>query len=86
MSTSSTAGAAITALILPSLLKFGRVEIRGFGVFWLGTRPRRQVRNPATKALMWLPESVEVRFRAAKRLKNAARGLPVPVQCESEAR
>ena len=70
MSPSSAVGSTIAALVLPGLLKSGRVHLYGFGVFTLTTRKARRIRNPQTKELMWLPETVDVRFRASKRLKT----------------
>lgn len=69
---------ALTDTILRELRESGRYHLPGFGVWTLKTRPRRRIRNPATKELMWLPASREVRFHAAKRLKKAAQGPQQP--------
>lgn len=76
MTPKSDLAALLTSLILPSLRKTGRCVLHGFGVFTLRTRPSRRIRNPVTHELMWLPASEEVRFRAAKRLKDAAQSPP----------
>lgn len=70
-------GAMMLEVLLPMLLRDGRVALPGFGAFALRTRPERVVRHPQTKALMTIPASLEVRFHAAKRLKGMARKSPV---------
>lgn len=60
---------ALTDTVLRHLLDGGRYHLPGFGIFTLRARPARRIRNPVTKQLMTLPETWEVRFHAAKRLK-----------------
>ena len=60
---------ALTSLLREHLSKSGRYHLQGFGIWTLRVRPSRRIRNPATKALMQLPASLEIRFRACKRLK-----------------
>lgn len=69
---------SLRALATSELRESGRFHLYGFGVWWLATRPARRIRNPATKELMWLPASVEVRFRAAKRLREAVQATQQP--------
>lgn len=92
MSALSILGKALGETVMLRLRETGRCHIPGFGVFTLKVRPSRRIRNPSTKALMTIPESLEVRFHAAKRLKGMARkssGRPLaasPVRnCDTEA-
>lgn len=46
------------------------VRVPGVGTFRRGTRAARVVRDPVTRALRQLPETVTVRFVAAKRARE----------------
>ena len=58
-------------LIGKALAKDGRFEWRGFGVWWVGTRAARKILNPQTGKTIRLPKMLEVRFRAARSLKES---------------
>jgi len=58
------------------LLKQGRVEIDGFGIFELKRRSARRARNPRTGDRLDVPAKVVVKFRPAKALKEHAEQLP----------
>lgn len=47
--------------------------ISGFGVFYRGTHKARCVRNPVTGALMKLPPSFALKFRASKATKGTGK-------------
>ncbi len=61
---------AALAQIAGHLAEGGRVEIRGFGSFFLKSRPRRFARNPRTQKIVAVPAKSVPRFRAAKRLRE----------------
>jgi integration host factor subunit beta len=48
----------------------GRVEIRGFGVFSLHTRPTRTARNPKTGAKVVIPEKSVPYFKPGLELRS----------------
>lgn len=52
-----------------SLIKGGRVEIRGFGSFSLNHRPARLGRNPKTGEKVNVPEKFVPHFKPGKELK-----------------
>ena len=62
----------LRTIVLEGLRETGSFHLHGFGIWTLRVRPARRIRNPATKQLMVIPASPEVRFRASKRLKLAA--------------
>ena len=47
-----------------------RIEIRGFGSFYLSYRPARRGRNPKTGATIMLPERYVPHFRPGKQLRD----------------
>jgi integration host factor subunit beta len=53
-----------------TLVKGGRVEIRGFGSFGLNYRPPRQGRNPKTGARVEIPAKYSPYFKAGKELRE----------------
>jgi len=63
----------VTDALAVLLVTRGRVAVPGLGVFVVKTRKTRRITNPQTGELMTLPKSVEVRFRAAKSLKDELR-------------
>lgn len=79
-------GAAWLDLVMSRLRETGRCHVYGFGVFTIATRKSRQVRNPKTKELMMLPETVTVKFKASKRLRKAAQRPVRGVAAKATAR
>lgn len=67
----ATTVAALPLALRKALATSQRVVLPGVGIFWVSERPARNVRNPATKALMRLPATREVRFRAVKAMRKA---------------
>jgi integration host factor subunit beta len=53
-----------------TLLKGGRVEVRGFGSFSLNYRPPRQRLNPKTGGKVQVPAKYVPHFKAGKELKE----------------
>ena len=51
------------------LLKYGRVELRGFGVFEIKTRAERKARNPRTGEEVQVAEHETVVFKPSKLMK-----------------
>ena len=57
--------------IITSLKNRNNAEIRGFGRWYCKIlKENFNARNPATNELIYKPERVKVRFRAAKNLKK----------------
>lgn len=56
--------------IVFSLKKGKKVDIRGFGCFFINYRSTRTGRNPKTGNLLMLEEKYVPFFRAGKRLRN----------------
>jgi integration host factor subunit beta len=52
------------------LARNGRIELRGFGVFFLSKRNPRQLRNPRSGGRIYVASRMVPRFRAGKRLKD----------------
>ena len=49
----------------------GRVELRGFGAFFVKKiKEKHSGRNPRTGKLIYIPERNKVRFKASKKLKE----------------
>lgn len=48
----------------------GRVEVRGFGTMWVGTRPPRDGRNPRTGERVAVPKKHVPKFKPGKWLKD----------------
>ena len=54
-----------------SLLDNKKVELRGFGTFFLKKiKEKFASRNPKTGEIIYVPEKNKVRFRASKKLKD----------------
>ena len=54
-----------------SLKKGEKIELRGFGTFFVKKiKEKRSARNPKTKELIYVPEKNKVRFKASKFLKK----------------
>ena len=54
-----------------SLLDNKKVELRGFGTFFLKKiKEKFRSRNPKTGEIIYVPEKNKVRFRASKKLKD----------------
>jgi integration host factor subunit beta len=60
--------------IISALSEGRRVELRGFGVFCVRERQRRQGRNPRTGDPVIVPEKRVPFFKAGKQLKNRING------------
>lgn len=59
----------IHASITETLAGDGRVEIRGFGTFFLSDRPAHEIRNPRSGKVVWIPARRIPRFKAGKLLR-----------------
>ena len=57
-------------MIIEAVVADKRVEIRGFGVFYLGVMERRLMRNPSSGEMMEVPARKRPRFRASARLRD----------------
>lgn len=54
-----------------SLLDNKKIELRGFGTFFLKRiKEKFRSRNPKTGELIYVPEKNKVRFKASKKLKD----------------
>lgn len=62
--------AAILEAMTTSLVKGGRVEIRGFGSFKINHRPPRIGRNPKSGEAVPVPEKFVPHFKAGKELRK----------------
>ena len=61
---------AILDSMSESLIKKGRIEIRGFGSFSLNYRPSRVGRNPKSGVKVHVPEKHVPHFKEGKELRN----------------
>ena len=61
---------AMIRRIADTLAAGGRVEIRGFGAFFLSRRPRRIARNPKSGEVMAVAPRAVPRFKAGKALRE----------------
>ncbi len=68
---SQTAVQATVDSLTRVLLKYGRVELRGFGVFTVQTRAGRKARNPRTGEDVWVEEHDTVIFKPSKHVKES---------------
>ena len=57
--------------VTEELVKGGKVQLVGFGIFDVLDRAAREGRNPQTRELMMIPASKSPRFRVGKTLKDA---------------
>ena len=54
-----------------SLKKGEKIELRGFGTFFIKKiKEKYSARNPKTEELIYVPEKNKVRFKASKSLKK----------------
>jgi integration host factor subunit beta len=67
-----------------ALAKGERIEIRGFGSFFLTTRAARAGRNPRTGAAIAVTAKKVPRFRAGKTLRARIDGQPEVVEDNEE--
>jgi len=58
--------------ILKALVKEGRVELRGFGVFEVKRRAARRARNPRTGESVDVPERFVVTFKPGQNMQQRA--------------
>jgi len=61
---------AILEAMTMSLVKGGRIEIRGFGSFEINYRPPRTGRNPKSGELVPVPEKFLPHFKAGRELRE----------------
>jgi integration host factor subunit beta len=61
--------------IAAALVRRDRVELRGFGVFALKTRPARPGRNPKTRAKISVPEKLHPTFRMGLEMRGRLNGV-----------
>ena len=66
---------SITGAIHESLKKHGEIKIAGLGTFWVLEMKARNGVNPRTLRKMKIPAMKSPRFRAAKALKEAVKGV-----------
>ena len=66
---------ALTGVIHESLKKYGEIRIVGLGTFWVLDMKTRNGVNPRTLGKMQIPAMKLPRFRAAKALKDAVKGV-----------
>lgn len=62
---------AFESVVTGELVKGGKVQLVGFGIFDVANRAAREGRNPQTGATMPIPASKAPRFKAGKVLKDA---------------
>lgn len=61
--------------ISKTLAKGGRVEVRGFGIFSVRTRPPRESRNPKNGEKVMVGEKRAPHFKAGKELRHKVNNL-----------
>ena len=61
---------AILEAMTTSLVKGGRIEIRGFGSFGINYRPSRMGRNPKSGERVPVPEKFVPHFKAGRELRE----------------
>ncbi len=66
---------SLTRIIHESLKKHGEIRIAGLGTFWVLELKARNGVNPRTLGKMKIPAMKLPRFRAAKALKDAVKGV-----------
>lgn len=64
--------------IVDSLLRYGRMELRNFGVFEVKRRAPRVARNPRTNEQVTVPAKTVVIFQPGKRLAELVAQLEGP--------
>ncbi len=70
LSDSQAAVQATFESIVKLLVKYGRVELRGFGVFMIQNRSARRARNPRTGEEVWVDEHETVVFKPSRLMKT----------------
>ncbi len=65
---------AIAALAASEVKKNGEFTLPGFGKLVKATRKARDGRNPATGAVIKIPQKTTVKFRLGKAMKDAVGG------------
>ncbi|MBF2735441.1 MAG: integration host factor subunit beta [Betaproteobacteria bacterium AqS2] len=70
--------ARINEEISNALAQGGRVEIRGFGTFYLSSRAARRIYNPRSREGFMVPGRMVPRFKPGKRLRLKVDGKPAP--------
>jgi DNA-binding protein HU-beta len=76
--TKKAAGEMLTSLVKTlqdALKKGGSIRIDGLGTFAVAHRKARNGVNPQTRAKMRIPATKAPKFRAAKALKDAVKGV-----------
>ena len=74
--------------IIDVLVTEGRLELRGFGIFWVKTRRPRKARNPKTGASVMVGERKHISFKPGKIMEErVVSGKPKaePEAAESQA-
>ncbi len=66
----------ILGAISGALIRDDRVEIRGFGVFHLNSRPPRVGRNPKTGESVYVPAKYLPHFKPGKGMREALEKAP----------
>ena len=66
---------SLTRIIHESLKKHGEIRIAGLGTFWVLDMKTRNGVNPRTLGKMKIPAMKLPRFRAARALKDAVKGV-----------
>ena len=64
---------AFLASVQEALKKEGKLTLTGFGTFVVEKRQERKGRNPRTGAVIKIPASKVVKFRAGKTLKDSVK-------------
>lgn len=62
---------AFLAAMKDELLAEGKLNLTGFGTFSVVTRQARKGRNPRTGAVITIPASNVVKFKAGRKLKDS---------------
>jgi len=66
---------SLTRIIHESLKKHGEIRVAGLGTFWVLDMKTRNGVNPRTLGKMKIPAMKLPRFRAARALKDAVKGV-----------
>lgn len=66
----------ILNVISDTLVKGGRVELRGFGAFSIRKRLARKARNPKNGQEVYIGERYAIYFRTGKELRERVSGVP----------
>ena len=63
----------ITGIVVDQVNNGGKVQITGFGTFYLGKRAKRRGKSPQDGSWIEIPAMVIPAFRAGKRFKELVR-------------